>query len=143
MKKLFLPILLLALAITLTACGGTVKNTEDKKSDGKSESVQKQMANEPASSERTEGNKANIEGQNSDGKASDIKSADKSTVSGNRIPNGEVVPIKNSIGIITKSDNAVSSAEKEKVLKDLDNEVSGMLKDIDKLDEVSDADLAE
>ncbi|MGE5329328.1 MAG: hypothetical protein ACM3KR_07465 [Deltaproteobacteria bacterium] len=139
MKKLFLPTLLLILTVTLTACGGAVNNTEGSKSAVKPESLQNQVANQPASPEKAEELKTNPDAKTSDGNL-----ADKSTVSGNKLPKGEKAPTKqNNISVITKSDNAVSSAEKEKVLKDLDSEISVMLKDVEKLDEVSDTDLAE
>jgi len=140
MKKLFLPTLLLMLVAALTACGGAVKNTDENKSVTNPSAVQNQVANEPASPEKTEGIQANTGVKTSDTKTPDVKPADKSTVSENK--GGNDVKM-NDIGVITKSDNAVSSAEKEKVLKDLDNEVSGLLKNIDRMDEISDTDLAE
>jgi len=140
MKRFFLPTILLMLAIALTACGGAVKNTDQNKPVANPSAVQNEEANSPASPENAEGVQANTK----DSKAPEIKPADKSTVSENKgTSNGKQPVVKNNISVITKSDNAVSSAEKEKVLKDLDSEVNGMLKDIDKLDEVSDADLAE
>jgi len=144
MKKFFLPTLLLMLVVALTACGGAVKNTDENKSVANPSAVQNQVANEPASPEKAEGIQANTGVKPSGTKTPDVKPADKSTVSENKgVSSEKQAGAKNNISVITKSDNAVSSAEKEKVLKDLDNEVNGMLKDIDKLDEVSDADLAE
>ncbi|MGE5474384.1 MAG: hypothetical protein ACM3UU_09205 [Ignavibacteriales bacterium] len=139
MKKYLLSTILLTLAVTLAACGSTVKDTEKNIKDTNPAAVQNQTSDESNSPGKIEGSKTD-----SDTAAPKVNPADKSTVSGDKGGNAENPTTKQgSISVITKSDNAVSSVEKEKVLKDLDSEINGMIKDIDNLDEISDSDLAE
>lgn len=139
MKNLFLPLILLVTVASLSACGGAAKNTDKNKEGTQAKVIQEKTSNQPLQNET-----ANQNAINSDEKASEIKIAGKSTAGEEKIADIKKAQTnQNSIGVITKSDNAVSSAEKEKVLKDLDSEISGMLKDVESMDEISDSDLTE
>lgn len=139
MKKYLLSVVLLTLAVTLAACGGTQKSPQGDIKDSNPVTIQEQTGDESNSPQKIEGSKADV-----DTTTPQANPADKSTVSGSKNEStANETARQNNISVLTKSDNAVSSAEKEKVLKDLDNEINGIIKDIDNLDDISDADLAE
>lgn len=141
MKRLFLPILLMVTALSLTACGNAVRSTNENKNSAKPNAIKEQAPNQ---SEQMEKTVQNQETAGSAAKMPETKTADKSTVGSEKLAGNE--PNKtsqNNIGVITKSDNAVSSADKQEVLKDLDGEISSVLKDIDSMDDISDSTLAE